>query len=245
MRVSTLAGLLVGVASFDAGAQAQTPTIVGVVRDSAGLPIISAEVLVLGRKAVSDSLGRFYLSYPASDTLTVNVRRLGYESVSFALSSKDVADNSLDIVLRRVAAALDEVNVTAMEDRSRTSLRGYDDRRERGLGVFVTREEIEKRNTRLLTDVLRQARGVMIRGGTVRFATYQAKNCVPMLWLDGQAAPGLDLGAISATDVEGIELYQSISTTPAEFRRGNQQVECGTIVVWTKRPILEVKRPKP
>jgi hypothetical protein len=66
-----------------------------------------------------------------------------------------------------------------------------------------------------------------------------------MLWLDGQQAPGMSLDAISATDVEGIELYQSIATTPAAFRRGNQQQECGTIVIWTKRPILEVKRPRP
>jgi hypothetical protein len=242
MAVLTL-GL--AIVPFGAGAGAQTPSIVGVVRDSAGLPIALAEITVLGRRATSDSLGRFFLSYPASDTMTVSVRRLGYETVSFSLTAKDVADNSLDVVLRRFASELESVEVTAMDDRSKTLLRGYDDRRARGLGVFVNRDEIEKRNTRLITDVLRQSRGVMIKGNQVRFATHQAKNCVPMLWLDGQQAAGLDLGAISATDVEGIELYQSISSTPPEFRRGNQQVECGTIVIWTKRPVLEAKRPKP
>ena len=245
MRLSRLTVILLALAPIGARAWAQTPTIVGVVRDSAGVPIMSAEVLVLGRRAMSDSVGRFYLSIPSSDTMTVSIRRLGYESVSFAMSSKDIADNSLDVVLRRVAAQLAEVEVTGMSDRAKTSLRGYDERREKGLGTFVTREEIEKRNTRLITDVLRQSRGVMIKSGQVRFATYQAKNCVPMLWLDGQQAPGLELSAISATDVEVIELYQSMSSTPAEFRRGNQQVECGTIVIWTKRPILEVKRPRP
>jgi hypothetical protein len=172
----------------------------------------------------------------------VAVRRLGYESVSFSLTARDVADNSLDVVLRRLATTLESVDVTALEDRAKTPLRGYDDRRARGLGTFVTREQIEARNTRHLTDVLRQARGVIIRGTQVRFTNYQAKNCLPMVWLDGQQAPGLDLSAVAATDVEGIELYQSIATTPAEFRRTNQGAECGTIVIWTKRPILEVQR---
>ena len=227
-------------------AHAQTPTLVGVVRDSAGVPVQSAEVSVLGRKAISDSLGRFYLSLPAADSMTINVRRLGYESVSFSVTSKDIADNSLDVVLRRVATTLESVEVTAMEDRAKTSLRGYDERRSRGLGTFVTREEIEQRNTRQLTDVLRQARGVVVKGKQIMFSQYQNRNCQPMLWLDGQQVPGLPLEAISATDVEGVELYQSLSNTPPEFHRTQGgTIECGTIVVWTKRPMLEVKKKKP
>jgi hypothetical protein len=239
-RLSRLAVIMV--ALVGSGAGAQTPTVVGVVRDSAGVPIPNAEILVLGRRAYSDSVGRFYLSIPGADTMTISVRRLGFEGVSFAVSAKDIADNSLDVVLRKVAAELAVVEVTGMEDRAKTPLRGYDERRNKGLGTFVTREEIEKRNTRLITDVLRQSRGVVVKKGAISFAAYQNKSCSPMLWLDGQAAPGLSLDAISATDVEGIELYQSISSTPSEFRRGNVQTECGTIVIWTKRPVLEVKR---
>ncbi|MEK7401211.1 MAG: TonB-dependent receptor [Gemmatimonadota bacterium] len=242
MRLPRLAVLVMALAPVGVRAGAQTPTIVGVVRDSAGAPIASAEVSVMGRRASSDSLGRFYLSLPAADTMTISVRRLGYESVSFRVTAKDIASNSIDVVMHRVAIALDPVSVSGMEDRARTPIRGFDDRRHRGLGVFITREEIERRNTSLLTDVLRQSRGVVMRGSQVRFTNYQARNCGPMVWLDGNAAPGLDLSAVSAGDVEGIELYQSIATTPGEFRRGNQQSECGTIVIWTKRPILEVKR---
>ena len=242
MRVPRLAILAMALAPFGARASAQTSTIVGVVRDSAGIPIALAEITVLGLKATSDSLGRFSLSPPAADTLTINVRRLGYTSVSFSVTAADVAGNSLDVVLRRVATTLDAVNVSEREDRARTLLRGFDDRRATGIGVFVTRVEIEKRNTRLLTDVLRGARGLVVRGRQVMFATHQSKNCTPMVWLDGQKVPGLYLDAISATDVEGIELYQSISTTPPEFHQGNQQVTCGTVVIWTKRPMLEVKK---
>src|SRR5690348_1018599 len=128
MHRATLAALI----ALPLIAAAQTPSIIGVVRDSAGVPIMSAEVSVLGRRASTDSLGRFYLSYPAADSMTVSVRRLGFESVSFSVTAADVKDNSLDIVLRKVAATLDAVNVTEMEERSKTALKGYDERRAKG-----------------------------------------------------------------------------------------------------------------
>jgi hypothetical protein len=218
---------------------AQTPTIVGIVRDSAGAPLAAAEIALGARKTNSDSLGRFYLSFPAADSLTISVRRLGYEEVTFTLTAKQAADKSLEVVLHRVAMTLEAVAVTELADRAKTPLRGYDERRARGLGVYVTREQIEKRNTRLITDVLRTMRGVIVRGRQIQFATYQSRNCTPSVWLDGQPAPGLYLDAISAAEVEGIELYQSLSATPPEFHRGNQVVECGTIVIWTRRPVFE------
>ena len=235
-----LAALAVCAAWTAAGAQL---SVVGVVRDSAGAPIVSAEVTILGRKALSDSLGRFILSHPAADVVDVRVRRMGYETVSFSVSAVDAATKALDIVMRRLATALATVAVEEKSPRAMTQLKGFDERREHGDGVFVTREEIEKRNTRRLTDVLRQKRGVIIgRGNTgLRFTRYQSKNCQPMIWLDGSPAPGLDLDAITATDVAGVELYQSLLSTPPEFHRGNAQRECGTIVIWTRRPSVEVK----
>jgi hypothetical protein len=228
-------------------AGAQPPSMVGVVRDSAGAPIPSAEVAVLDRRTATDSLGRFYLAVASADSLIVNVRRIGFESVRFTLSARDAEHRSIDVVLRRLATALPAVNVEETELRSRTHLKGFDERRERGLGRYVTRQEIEARNARLLSDVLRQARGIVVtrdrQGAAVaKFSTYQARACLPLIWLDGQRAPGLNIDGVSATDVEGVELYQSISTTPADFHRGNVGAECGTIVVWTKRPLLEGKK---
>lgn len=239
-------GVLAAFAAWSVGG-AQL-TVVGVVRDSAGLPIVSAEVTIMGKKALSDSLGRFHLAHAPADNIEVSVRRLGFENVAFTVSAAEAASKALDVVLRRVATTLAAVDIEARANRARTLLAGFDARRERGTGVFVTRADIEKRNTRLLTDVLRQQRGVILSvvrgvgGGArvVRFTTYQSKNCVPLLWLDGQAAPGLDIDAVAATDVEGVELYQSMSITPAEFHRANREVECGTIVIWTKRPIAEL-----
>jgi len=233
--------LVVAAALLPRAGAAQNLSVVGIVRDTAGIPIARAEVTVMGRTVFSDSLGRFFISHTLTDSIRMSVRRMGYESSSFTLSADDAEKNTVDVVLRRFATTLEAVNVEAMELRSKTALRGFDERRERGVGVFVGRKEIESHNTRLLSDVLRQQRGVVMNKGVLRFAAYQSRNCTPMLWLDGQQAPGMSLDAVSATDVEGVELYQSLSTLPPEFHRGNQQMECGTIVLWTKRPILEAK----
>lgn len=235
-------GVMAALVAWSAG-DAQL-AVVGVVRDSAGAPIISAEVTIMGRKALSDSLGRFYVAHAAAEEIDVSVRRLGYESVSFTVSAADAASKAVDIVLRRLATALAAVEVEEMSPRAKSMLKGFDARREHGTGVYVTRADIEKRHTRYLVEILRQQRGVIlsnVRGGgrVVRFSTHQSKNCLPLIWLDGQAAPGLDIDAVSATDVEGVELYQSMSTTPAEFHTTTQSVECGTIVIWTRRGGLE------
>ena len=112
----------------------------------------------------------------------------------------------------------------------------------RGEGHYITREEIESRNTSRLTDVVRNVPGIRImrtRGGNgVRFvsAASMRLNCAPMIWLDGQRAPGMELDEITASDIEGIELYSGPSQTPLRFSQ-NQQSTCGTIVIWTRLPV--------
>jgi len=56
-----------------------------------------------------------------------------------------------------------------------------------------------------------------------------------MMWIDGQRAPGMEIDEIPLTDIEGIELYNGASTTPAEFSQTNS-TQCGTIVIWTRLP---------
>jgi hypothetical protein len=220
---------------------AQFLSVVGVVRDTAGTPIPLAEVTVANRRVLSDSLGRFFVSHALPDSVNIAVRRLGYESSTFTLSGKEAQQNSVDVVLRRLATTLDAVNVEALELRSKTGLRGFDERSTKGIGTFVGREKIEARNTRLLSDVLRQERGVIVTRGVFRFAMHQAKRCTPMVFVDGQQAPGLPVDAVPPSDVVGVELYQSLSTTPSEFQRPGRGPECGTVVIWTKKPLLEVK----
>lgn len=193
----------------------------------------------------SDSVGRFFLAFTPRESVTVTIRRMGYESATFTLATAQAIHNDLEVVLHALPFALPEVTVDDPSVRRLTPLAGFDQRRAQGFGVFITRDEIVRRNTYLLSDILRSQRGVIIARSqgrmALRFVTRQSRSCEPLIWLDGQRAPGLDIDAIAAPDVEGIELYQTIATTPGEFVRGAGQFNCGAVVIWTKRPIRKTR----
>jgi hypothetical protein len=239
---SILTVLAIAVASDSVAAQ--KPSVAGVVRDTAGRPIALAQVNVGAQSTRTDSIGYFYLSLSERDSITVDIRRMGYQPLTFTLSASEAIGNNLDVVLSIVPFALPELVVEDPGFRSMTPLAGFDERRTRGLGSYVTREDIVRRNTYRLSDVLRQQRGVMLtrtRDGrmTLQFVRGRGRRCEPLVWLDGQPAPGLEIDAVAATDVEGVELYQSMATTPQQFIPAGVLSNCGTVVIWTKRPIVK------
>ena len=123
----------------------------------------------------------------------------------------------------------------------------------RGVGQYVTRDEIEKRWGGTPSDLLRNTPGIRFvrtsRGKGIRFPTTsinRREDCMPMIWLDGQKAPGMEIDDITLGDIEGIELYNGPSTTPMQFSQMQGSNNCGTIVVWSRPPQYQkFQRPKP
>ena len=230
------------------GAFAQGASMVGTVTDSLGRPLAGAEVRVGDAFARSDTIGRYYIGFPRADSITVHVRRVGYERVTFTVSAQYVADNTVEIRLREVPRQLATVEVEDRSPRSRTDLKGFDHRRARGTGIFLTREQIRARGTEQLTHILRGERGIEVvrsQGGrqTVRFAQWRGKpGCEPQIWVDGQLARNVSVDDFAASSIEAIELYDGPSTTPGEFIRG-PGISCGSIVLWTRVPLLQDHRP--
>jgi outer membrane receptor for monomeric catechols len=120
----------------------------------------------------------------------------------------------------------------------------FEERKSRGLGIFVTRDAIAARNTTRLSDVLRDRRGITVvrlsngRYG-VRFVTHsgsRGSGCQPDVWIDGVRARGMELDDIFASTVEALELYDTFSTVPMQFSQQANTVPCGTIVIWTRLP---------
>jgi hypothetical protein len=58
--------------------------------------------------------------------------------------------------------------------------------------------------------------------------------CTPLLWVDGQKVPGLEIDDILASDIHAIEIYRGVATTPPQFVEANS-AQCGAIVIWTRR----------
>jgi hypothetical protein len=241
-RSALLTIALLAVAASRGDLSAQTPSVAGVVRDSVGRPIPFAEVSIGALRTRTDSVGHFYLSFTQRDSVTVEVRRMGYQLITFSLSTAELVGKDLDVVLNFVPFALPEVAVENASFRHLTPLAGFDERRARGAGIFLTQGDIARRNTDRLSHILRSEPGVIITRGrdgreSLRFARAKP-GCMPQYWVDNQPVRDFGINDISARDVEAIELYASFASTPGQFVRG-PTLNCGTVVIWSKRPILE------
>ena len=222
---------------------AQQAVLRGIVLDSSRAPISEATVAVVEvhQATRSDERGRFTLGKLPRGTVELSVRRLGYEprTVRTVLSG---SDDSISIVLNELPEVMSAVAVSAVERHRRQGIEDFFYRRARGLGVFFTHEEILKQRASTPSDLMRNTPGIrFIRvpsGKGVRFSTIttlRRVDCVPDLFLDGQRAPGMELDDVALNDIEAIEVYERISTLPAQFAPGNR-TPCGAIVIWTRLP---------
>jgi hypothetical protein len=236
----------VGFLRVDAAtAQMSRRELVGMVRDSTGAAIEGATVDIEGASARTDAKGAFQLWTADIDTLTISVRRLGFIPISAMVSARHRQWDTVVVEMERNAQVLAALTVKGATTRRALGLRDFDDRRAKGLGIFVTRTEITDRNVFRPSDVLRNKRGVhLVRLSNgyygVRFAAYSGGRrgaCAPDIWIDGQMARGLEIDDVSATDIEGMELYESFASVPFEFTpRSVSAGRCGTIVIWTRVP---------
>jgi hypothetical protein len=243
LAMACLLGLIAGQPACLAAQSAGT--LLGVVVDSATRATLSgAEVSALALRQVvqTDERGRFTLTKVPAGEVELSIRRVGYEPQRETIIGTGGSRDSVLIVLVARPAVLSEVAVSAVGRHHREGIDGFYARRARGIGAFVTREDLESRHARVPTDALNLPGVALVptRFGTaVRFTTGASlrRNCAPTLWVDGQRAPNMELDEIPVDDIEGIELYHGASVTPGQFWQGNTtSTTCGTIVVWSRTP---------
>jgi TonB family protein len=245
----TLAALLSAVAlslpGLTAEAQAPDPslgvgTVTGTVSDSVGVGIAGANLSVIGitGQVYSTPEGLFRLQGIAPGDQRLVARRIGFRPETLTVSLPP--DRGLQIQVRLHAAALQIAPVViAARARYTGPLRGFLERRDRGNGHFFTAEDIERRNPRLVTDLLRTLPGTRINyvnGQSI--VTFRGMRCSPLVWVDGAPASAayLDPDMFSVTSLAGIEVYPGPATVPAELTWVRGKSNCGVIAVWTKIP---------
>ena len=237
-------------------ARAQQAALRGIVTDTGGIPIAGADVAISTRRqsAQTNSDGRFFFTRMYSGVVEISIRRLGYEPMKARVKLIEGRVEVIDVILVARPALLDQIDVSDQAARQRLGIEGFHQRRLQGLGTYVSREDIEKRNTASVSAILRTVPGIRfisIRGNSsaqgVRFnnTSIRQRDCMPMIWLDGQAAPGLEVDDLILPDVEGIELYNGPATTPMQFSQQQNANTCGTIVIWSRPPPSARPAPKP
>jgi len=120
-------------------------------------------------------------------------------------------------------------------------LAGYYERLEKkSNGYFITRDQIDRENTRLLGQLLQHVPGVTaVRGrGGITGIRLRGRTCWPLIWIDGTPMPSgeVDLDSFSPTSIHGIELYLGSTTAPARYMYTRDVSSCGTILIWSRGP---------
>jgi hypothetical protein len=144
-------------------------------------------------------------------------------------------------------ATLDAITIFGKPGTRMRDLTGFLDRKRRGFGRFITRQEIDQENVFSACDLLRRVPGVSvfddgstgctanIRGATTGASSVGSRAaphlCEPTVYEDNIAFGGTFsefARSVPPHDIMGIEVYTS-ATEPPQF-----QGPCGAIVVWTR-----------
>jgi hypothetical protein len=252
-----------------AAAQAAAQEIGVVVVDArSGTPLAGAQVVLRTteeappRILMSNREGAFTIP-EAVLPVRITVRRIGYQLRSTVVAEAEPArDLPLVFELEPVPIELPGMVVRVEPQLQRSPvLENYRWRQHRGLGRYITREEIKRSSAFYPSDLVRRIPGVRVssgnhRGGRIIYFGRGA-GCPAEIYIDGvlanrpirresarvgsqvitrTIASDLDFTLdelVRVFDIEGIEVYSGLASVPAELMGPN--AHCGVVAVWTRR----------
>lgn len=227
-------------------ARSQHPSaLTGVVTDSSNAPVLGALVELAGTslRARTDERGEFRIAGIAPGVVDIQVRRLGFAPVTTRTRMNPNADaGPVHIVLATLPTTVKPVVVHASRVQFTGRLAGYYERLHRhSSGVFVSREEIDRRSNRSLSQLLAATPGInalRLRAGGGGVVRMRGRTCRPLVWIDGVPMPAgeVDLDAFPVNTLHGIELYLGSTTAPFDYAgpQGMSSSSCGTILLWSR-----------
>lgn len=220
---------------------------------------LRAEEGTVAATAVTDKAGRFRFPHPQlGERYNLEAEHIGYRTTQGAIEFRPAEQLDVELILTARAVDLDPILVT---DRRRGFLAdmGFYERMEsRAGGVFIDREEIDRRMPTRVTDLLQGRSGLAVARlgsgfdvrvvGTTRLG---GGDCQPSVWIDGVlvrdgGAPRVtqfshgpkvysDLlsDLIDPAQLEGMEVYTGPAGLPLQY--GGSNAACGVVVLWTRR----------
>ena len=199
-------------------------TIAGVVRDEAGHPIGGAEIYAFPEKnrATSDSTGRFSIPNLPSGFYRVRVRRLGFRPTEVTTDLGDNGRVDLKIELAVRPAMLDSVIVQADGKCAAVSFTGFNCRKQRGKGIYLTDDDLADKGAIELGEVFADVNGFHIERRSTRFGPkpipYANLGCLNAL-VNGRPLALTNPLPEYATELIAVEIYATPSSVPPEYQR--------------------------
>jgi len=201
-------------------------------------PVAGAHVLLVGTRVAvaTDSAGHFGMQSLPNGEVTFEVRALGYRMGRWQVVLPIGMTVDRVFEMTPLTLALDTLVVEAPRDRNWRSADGFEMRRQRGIGHFITPEMIGERQANVLNDLLQTVPGILTScgGGTCRVEMMASGiNCRPEWFLDGFPATNAVGWDFPVRTVRAVEIYRSLFEVPPEFQRSN--LRCGVIAIWSRQ----------
>lgn len=185
------------------------------------------------------------------DRVRVGVRRVTFRGARLAarnisLNVQEDQSQLLVVTLRNAPVVVVRRSSPAFDQR----MEEFRKRRRAGGGVFLEQVEIERRNARTLTDLMRTVPGVRVlpQGTGFRYVTSHFRRlgdptgspndgaCDMMLYIDGLPFP-MDGGDVDSRvridDIAAAEVYVTAGSVPRQF--AGASAACGVIVLWRRQ----------
>jgi hypothetical protein len=200
-------------------------------------PVSGARIQLVGSAVAmfTDSAGRFGMDRMPSGDVSIEARAIGYRMGRWQLTLPVGVTVERVFELEPMTVGLDTVNVEATPSNNWRSETGFDFRRRRGIGYFITRADIDNRQSAILNDLLIIVPGLYSScgGGVCRVQMMASgRNCSPEWFLDGHPATNAAGPDFPTQTIRGVEVYRSLFEVPPEFQRSN--LRCGVIAIWTR-----------
>lgn len=191
-----------------------------------------------GPQTRTNENGEWAISNAPTGTRTLEVRAIGYYP---ARRDVDVVAGSrpVHVALSTMRAVLDTVRISAARVFDR-HLSGFEARRKRGTGRYLTAADIARHRPIVTSEALRRVSGVFVERSALGETTIAvrgmfAERCQPAVYLDNHYMRELsadDIDAyVSPQEIMGVEVYVG-TEVPPQFQPGLSG--CGAIVIWTK-----------
>jgi len=180
---------------------------------------------------ITDDEGRFEFRDVPEGAYGLSVAAPGYRDMTDTLQVPAQGGVDLILPLSGDPIRLEPILVTA--ERFPAPDRDYERRRRGGgSGFLVTREDIEERHPRFLSELLHRVPGGMVVPTPPHGYTLLLRaQCRPGIWMDGVPLVGASSidQAFTPQNVEAVEVYHGFEL-PVEYGVDT----CGGVLVWTR-----------
>ncbi len=213
---------------------------------SGGEPVSGAAVHLRDTEysTLTSETGAFSFTDVPWGIYVLEVDHIAYAATADAFRVQGGRAHQIEVLMTEQAIALDPITVTVHPRAWFTGMRDLEHRIALGFGYILTREDLELRGVRDVTDALRGIPGVRVVKSGLYGSNVILRNsrnalrqtCTPVVWMDGikvRLDPELGFNDFVGLDLEAIEVYRSAAETPGEF--AGLDSNCGAIILWTRR----------